>query len=207
MIFTIVLALFGAAMSAVIDPSLTEWHLIETNEERHLFPLRDYILEVKSFLPDEYDTNPPYSELFRTDKSTTMMMMLHSGNYNNKVGRVVWNTIKYDRGFDVSIEECDARYKAYNSFPANGKKEQIWAWNFFDDNVELTCDGDMQYERSFDEGESHPFLQNVSPQKCRALGDAEVDRIIFRHMQVVCALCSACRIRIFKLLLSGSCGQ
>ena len=182
MIFPIVMALFGAALSAVLDPSLTEWKLIEKNEERVLFPLRDYILEVKSFRPDVYDTNPSYGELFRTDKATTMMMLLHAGNWNNKVGRLVWNTIKYDRGFDVNIEECNVRYQAYESFPAGGKKEQIWAWNFNQDNVELTCDGDLQYSQNFDEGEFNPRKPGL-PEKCRALGDAAVDRIIFKHLE------------------------
>ena len=182
MIFPIVMALFGAALSAVLDPSLTEWKLIDKGVERTLFPLRDYILEVKSFRPDVYDTNPLYGELIRTDKSTTMMMLLHAGNWNNKVGRLVWNTIKYDRGFDVAIEECNVRYQAYESFPAGGKKEQIWAWNFNQDDVELTCDGDLQYSQNFDEGEFNPRKPGL-PEKCRALGDAAVDRIIFRHME------------------------
>ncbi|KAL5256823.1 hypothetical protein ACHWQZ_G011924 [Mnemiopsis leidyi] len=178
----IVFALLGTALSAVLDPTLTEWKLLKTNEERVLFPLRDYILEVKSFLPDVYDTNPPYGELFRTDKASTMMMLLHAGNWDKKVGRLVWNTIKYDRGFDVNIEECDARYQAYRSFPAGGKKEQIWAWNFNQDDVELTCDGELQYTQNFDEGDDNPRKPGL-PEKCRALGDAEVDRIIFRHME------------------------
>ena len=182
MIAPIVFALLGTALSAVLDPTLTEWKLLKTNEERVLFPLRDYILEVKSFLPDVYDTNPPYGELFRTDKASTMMMLLHAGNWNNKVGRLVWNTIKYDRGYDVNIEECDARYQAYRSFPAGGKKEQIWAWNFNQDDVELTCDGEVQYTQHFDEGDVNPRKPGL-PEKCRALGDAEVDRIIFRHME------------------------
>merc|ERR550537_1484977 len=110
------------------------------------------------------------------------MMLLHAGNWNNKVGRLVWNTIKYDRGFDVNIEECNVRYQAYESFPAGGKKEQIWAWNFNQDNVELTCDGDLQYSQNFDEGEFNPRKPGL-PEKCRALGDANVDRIIFRHME------------------------
>ncbi|KAL5258555.1 hypothetical protein ACHWQZ_G009140 [Mnemiopsis leidyi] len=182
MIAPIVFALLGTALSAVLDPTLTEWRLLKTNEEQVLFPLRDYILEVKSFLPDVYDTNPPYGELFRTDKASTMMMLLHAGSWNNKVGRLVWNTIKYDRGYDVNIEECDARYQAYRSFPAGGKKEQIWAWNFNQDDVELTCDGEVQYTQNFDEGDDNPRKPGL-PEKCRALGDAEVDRIIFRHME------------------------
>ncbi|KAL5250842.1 hypothetical protein ACHWQZ_G016548 [Mnemiopsis leidyi] len=178
----LLLFLLGTVTPAVIDPSLTEWKLLETNEVREMFPLRDYILEVKSFLPDVYDTNPPYGELFRTDKPTTMMMILHAGNWDNKVGRLVWNTIKYDRGYDVGIEECDVRYVAYNSFPAGGKKEQIWAWNFFDDYVDLTCDDELQYSQNFNEGDSHSRKPGL-PEKCRALGDAQVDRIIFRHME------------------------
>ena len=182
MIFPIVFALLGTALSAVLDPSLTEWRLLTQNEERVMFPLRDYILEVKAFRPDEYDTNPSYGELFRTDKATTMMMLLQAGNWNNKVGRLVWNTIKYDRGFDVNIEECNARYQAYRSFPAGGKKEQIWAWNFNQDDVELTCDGELQYSQHFDEGEVNPRKPGL-PQSCRALGNADVDRITFRHME------------------------
>ena len=182
MFLPLVLALVSPALSAVLDPTLTEWKLLKTNEERVVFPLRDYILEIKSFLPDVYDTNPPYGELFRTDKASTMMMLLHAGNWNNKVGRLVWNTIKYDRGFDVNIEECDARYQAYRSFPAGGKKEQIWAWNFNQDDVELTCDGEIQYTQHFDEGDVN-FRKPGLPEKCRALGDAEVDKIIFRHME------------------------
>ena len=146
-----------------------------------MFPLRDYILEVKAFLPDEYDTNPPYGELFRTDKPTSMMITLHAGGWKKKVGRLVWNTIKYDRGFDIAIEECDANYKAYRSFPAGGKKEQIWAWNFFEDYLELTCDGELQYEQNFDEGDVNARKPGL-PKSCRALGDADVDRITVKHM-------------------------
>merc|ERR1712003_10905 len=165
------------------DPSLTEWRLITQDQENVMFPLRDYILEVKAFRPDVYDTNPPYSQLFKTDKPTTMMMVLHAGGWgpSSKVGRLVWNTIKYDRGYDIAVEECNVRYKAYNSFPAGGEKEQIWAWNFFDDHFELRCNGEMQYEQNFDEGEVSPYKPGL-PAKCRALGDADVDRIIFKHM-------------------------
>ena len=181
MIVLVGLALLGTTYAAVIDPSLTEWYKLETDFERVMFPLRDYILEIKTFRPDVYDTNPPYAELFKTDKHTTMMAMLYSGNWNNKVGRLVWNTIKYDRGFDISIEECNVRYQPYNSFPAGGEKEQIWAWNFFQDYVELTCNDEMQYEQSFDEGEFSPYKPGL-PEKCRALGDTDVDRIVFKHM-------------------------
>ncbi|XP_063682112.1 uncharacterized protein LOC134816981 [Bolinopsis microptera] len=159
MICLIVFALLGTALSAVLDPSLTEWRLLTQNEERVMFPLKDYILEVKAFRPDVYNTYPSYGELFRTDKATTMMMLLQSGNWNNKVGRLVWNTIKYDRGFDVNVEECNARYQAYKSFPAGGKKEQIWAWNFNQDDVELTCDGELQYSQHFDEEKLIPENQ------------------------------------------------
>ena len=177
----LVLGLLSTAFSAVIDPSLTEWRLVKQDLERIMFPLRDYILEVKAFRPDTYNTNPPYSELFRTDKSTTMMIMLHSGTYKSHVGRLVWNTIKYDRGYDIAIEECNVRYQAYNSWPANKEKEQIWAWNFFDDRVELTCNGDLQYEQNFDEGEFSPYKPGL-PEKCLALGSQEVDRLTLKHM-------------------------
>ena len=181
MIFPIVLGLFGSALSAVLDPSLTEWKILKTDEEQVMFPLRDYILEVKAFRPDVYDTNPAYGELFKTDKESTMMAKLYSGSWDNKVGRLVWNTIKYDRGFDVAIEECNVRYQPYNSFPAGGEKEQIWAWNFNRDDVELTCNGELQYKQNFDAGEYSPYKTGL-PEKCRALGNAEVDRINFKHM-------------------------
>ena len=173
--------LIGTAFSAVIDPTLTEWRLLETDYEQVFFPIRDYILEVKAFRPDEYNTNPPYGELYRTDKPTTMMALLCVGNWRNTVGRLVWNTIKYVRPFDIAIEECDARYQPYPVFPANEEKEQIWAWNFFADYVELTCNGEMMYEQNFDEGDVHPAKPGL-PEKCRALGNAEVDRIVFKHM-------------------------
>ena len=183
MIVLAVLALFSSALSAELDPSLTEWRLLESDVEQVMFPLRDYILEVKTALPDDYDTNPPYGELFRTDKHTTMMAMLHAGgwNKNRKVGRLVWNSIKYDRGFDVSIEECNANYKAYRSFPADGEKEQIWAWNFFDDLVLLTCNDDLQYSQLWANGDVNPRKPGL-PENCAALGAADVDRIVFRHM-------------------------
>jgi len=178
-----VLALFGASLSAELDASLTEWRLITSDVEKVMFPLRDYILEIKSARPDEYDTNPPYGELFRTDKSTTMMMLLHAGSWQqkDKVGRLVWNTIKYDRGYDVSIEECNVRYQAYKSFPANGEKEQIWSWNLFEDMVLLTCNDELQYSQVWAQGEMNPRKPGL-PEKCQALGDANVDRISFRHM-------------------------
>ncbi|XP_063688009.1 uncharacterized protein LOC134821240 [Bolinopsis microptera] len=182
MFVLVAMALLGTALSAVLNPSLTTWRLLTQNEERVMFPLRDYTLEVKAFLPDEYDTNPSYGELFRTDKATTMMMLLHAGHWSKKVGRVVWNTIKYDEGRDIAIEECDARYEAYGSFPAGGKKEQIWAWTFFEDHLELTCNGELQYEQNFNHGDVNRRKPGL-PRKCRALGDADLDRITFRHME------------------------
>lgn len=182
--FTLALcALLGSALSAELDPSLTEWKLVESDVERVMFPLKDYILEVKAFLPDEYDTNPHYGELFRTDKPTTMMIMLHEGGWGpqEKVGRLVWNTIKYDRGFDVSIEECNANYRAYNSFPANGEKEQIWSWNFFDELVLLTCNGELQYSQAWNDGDVHSRKPGL-PESCAALGAANIDRLVLRHM-------------------------
>ncbi|KAL5250924.1 hypothetical protein ACHWQZ_G016608 [Mnemiopsis leidyi] len=181
MLAVLIVGVLGTAFSAVIDPTLTEWRLLETDHEQVMFPIRDYILEVKAFRPDVYDTNPLYTELFKTDKPTTMMAILFAGNWNNQVGRLVWNNIKYVRPYDIAIEECDARYQAYPVFPANGEKEQIWAWNFFEDHVELTCNGVMMYEQNFDEGDLNPRKPGL-PEKCRALGDAEVDRITFKHM-------------------------
>ena len=177
----LIVGVLGTAFSAVIDPTLTEWRLLETDYEKVIFPIRDYILEVKAFRPDVYDTNPHYAELYKTDKPTTMMALLFAGNWNKQVGRLVWNTIKYVRPHDIAIEECDARYQAYPVFPANEEKEQIWAWNFFGDYVELTCNGEMMYEQNFDEGDVSSRKPGL-PEKCRALGDAEVDRIIFKHM-------------------------
>ena len=177
----VVVVLLGTAFSAELDPSLTEWRLLKTDFEKVKFPLRDYILEVKAFRPDTYNTNPSYGERFAVWKLTTMMMILHAGNWNKQAGRVTWNTIKYDEGRDIAIEECDARYEAYYSWPANGEKEQIWAWNFFEDHVELTCDDDMQYQQRWDEGEKHRDKPGL-PEKCAALGAVDVDRITFRHM-------------------------
>jgi hypothetical protein len=176
-------ALFGTALSAELDPSLTEWKLLKSDYEKVMFPLREYILEVKASLPNEYDTNPRYEVGKRVVKDTTMMAVLHAGSWkqDTKVGRLVWNTIKYDRGFDVSIEECDVRYKAYRSFPAGGAKEQIWSWNFFDELVLLTCNDELQYSRMWREGDDHPLKPGL-PEKCSALGEANVDRIVFRHM-------------------------
>ena len=177
----LIAGVLGTAFSAVIDPTLTEWRLLETDHEQVIFPIRDYILEVKAFRPDVYDTNPHYAQLYKTDKPTTMMALLCVGNWRNTVGRLVWNTIKYVRPYDIAIEECDARYQPYPVFPANEEKEQIWAWNFFEDYVELTCNGEMMYEQNFDEGDVHPAKPGL-PEQCRALGNAEVDRIVFKHM-------------------------
>jgi len=184
MFVLIVSALLGTAFSAVLDPSLTEWRKLETDIEKVIFPLRDYILEIKAFRPDVYNTNPSYRELTAVLKGTTMMMELFSGGWNNQVGRLVWNTISYDTRSpkDIAIEECDVRYEKFYSFPAGGEKEQIWAWNFFQDYVELTCNDELQYEQNFDEGEDHPLKPGL-PEKCRALGDADVDRITFKHMK------------------------
>ena len=173
--------LLGTCFPDVLDPSLTEWKQLKTDFERVIFPLRDYVLEVKSYLPDEYDTNPPYAELIKTNKVTTMMLLLYSNSWNNRVGRLVWNTIKYDRGFDVAIGECNARYQAYESFPADKRREQIWAWNFMQDHVELRCDGKLQFSQHFDESDKDPRKPWLS-EKCRQLGDADIDRIVFKHM-------------------------
>lgn len=48
--------------------------------------------------------------------------------------------------------------------------------------MDLTCDGKLQYTQNFNEGDRHP-LKPLLPAQCRALGDADVDRIIFRHME------------------------
>ena len=181
MIVLLGLGLLGTALTDALDPSLSEWYQLESNHEQVMFPLRDYILEVKTSRPDVYDTNPPYAELFKSDKETTMEANLHSQDWNNRVGRLVWNTIKYDKGFDVVIEECNVRYQAYRSFPAGGEKEQTWAWNFFQDRAELTCNDEVQYEQYFDEGEESPYKPGL-PEKCRALGDVYIDRIVFKNM-------------------------
>jgi len=184
MISVLFLALLSLSYGAVLDPTLTEWHLVESNFERFNFPLRDYILEVKAFLPETYNTNPSYGELLRTDKPTTMMVLLYENNYQvkNKVGRLVWNKIKYDRGFDVAVEECDARYEAYPSFPANKQPEQIWAWNFFEDFVELSCNDVVQYSQIFSQGDVSPMKPQL-PQTCQRLGAANVNKIELRHMK------------------------
>ena len=182
MLAVVSLALLGSVLSATIDPSLAKWKLLKLNGERVRIPLSQYNLEVKAFRPDVYDTNPSSKVLFRTDKPTSMMVVLYAGSWENRVGRLLWHTIKYDKGYDVKIEECDVIPQPYRTFPADGDKDQIWSWSFNQDNVELTCDGELQYLQDFDEGEVSSWKTGL-PQKCRALGDAEVDRISFRNME------------------------
>ena len=144
MFVLVFLVLLGTTFSDTLDPALTKWKRIESDQERVRFPLKDLILEVMSSRPDVYDTDLPYGELIRTNKPTTMMAMLYAGSWNKNVGRLVWNTIKYNRGYDVSIDVCDANYHRYRSFPAGGEKEQIWAWNFWkEDHIELTWKGEI----------------------------------------------------------------
>ena len=178
MLFPLLLTLFNSARSADIDPSLNDWKLIESNVEKFMFPIKDYILEVKSFRPDHYNANPSFEELSQLDR-TFMILELHEGGWNNRVGRLVWNTIKYDLGQDVLVEECNRQYSAYRSFPAGGKKEQLWAWNINSEDAELTCDEELQYSQLFAEGDA----DTGNSGRCQALGKAPVDRIILKFME------------------------
>lgn len=182
MLILILATLIGSAFSAELDPKLTEWTNITRGIQKFYFPIKDYILEVKSMLPDEYDDNPNYGVEITTDKSTTMMVHLYNGSWKNRVGLLVWNTIKYDKGYDVAIDECNARYQAYKSFPALGKKEQHWEWTFNNNNVTLTCDGELQYSQHFDNAD-RSWMKPHLPVACRFLGDTDVDRISFWHME------------------------
>ena len=136
-----------------------------------MFPIKDYILEVKSYRPDIYNTNPSYRS---PGPRTAMIVELHEGGWQNRVGRLVWNTIKYDMGRDVLVEGCDGDYRAYRSFPAGGDKEQVWAWNFNSVDLQLTCNEELQYKKLFSDGEEN---------KCEILGAAPIDRIILKFME------------------------
>ncbi|KAL5271085.1 hypothetical protein ACHWQZ_G001669 [Mnemiopsis leidyi] len=177
MLITLLLS-FSSPSKADIDPDLmTGWKPIEKTVEKFMFPIKDYILEVKSYRPDVYNTNPSYRS---PGPMTTMIVELHKGGWDNRVGRLVWNTIKYDMGRDVLIEGCDRNYKAYRSFPARGRKEQLWAWNFNSAEVQLTCNEELQYKQLFSEGEG---TGQDAGDKCEALGAAPIDRIILKFME------------------------
>jgi len=177
------------ALSAVINPELTEWYELTTDYEYHNFPLNEYILEIKTFLPHDFETNPLYGVGRLVEKFTTRRLELFDSG--NRVGQLVWNTISYDtpNPKDLWIAECDVRYERYRAFPAGGKSEQIWALNFMDDKVEFSCDDFLQYEQYWEEGDGPRFVPpgfpqiDAEPAKCRALGAANVDRILFRFLK------------------------
>ena len=180
MLSLLLLTLLSPIPSTGEEPPSTEWKLIERPVEKFMFPIKDYILEVKSLRPDVYNTNPAWNEL--SAARTSMILELHDGSWQSRVGRMVWNTIKYDMGRDVLIEQCTNNYQPYRSFPAGGKKEQIWAWHFNPEDIELTCDGELQYSKLFSEGEVDPRRPGL-PEKCQELGAASVDRIILKFME------------------------
>ena len=177
MLVVIMLTMFSQVLSDKLSPSLTDWTLITSSHETFNLPIKEHIFQMKSFLPKDYDTNPVYNETIKVDKSTTMMLVLYDGH--NYVGRLTWNSIHYERGYDVWIQECNMFYVSFKSFPCGGRKEQLWAWKFNQRNVELTCDGEVQYSQAFDEGDDWSDLKK----KCRKFGRAKVDRVAVKFMK------------------------
>ena len=167
----------GNVITANLDPSLNDWTLITSRFMSFDLPIRKYILQVKTTLPEDYDTNPVYNETVRVDKSTTMMVELYDGP--TRVGRLTWNSIHYQRGYDVYTEECNTFYVSYRNFPCGGREEQLWAWKFNRNNLELSCDDEVQYSQYFSMGDSFRNLQ----EKCRDLGRAEISRVAVRFME------------------------
>ncbi|KAL5250921.1 hypothetical protein ACHWQZ_G016605 [Mnemiopsis leidyi] len=177
MIALIWLLTFRTVLTGNLDPALSDWTLITSRFMSFDLPMRKYVLQVKSSLPEDYDTNPVYNETVRVDKSTTMMVELYDGP--TRVGRLTWNSIHYQRGYDVYTEECNNFYVSYRNFPCGGREQQIWAWKFNRDNVELSCDDEVQYSQYFSRGD--PF-RNLR-EKCRDLGRAQISRVAVRFME------------------------
>ena len=173
----IVLLIFGPVLSSQIDPSLTDWKLITENLITVNVPMKKYILEIKSTLPEDFDTNPVYNETIKVDKSTTMMLVLYDGE--NQVGRLTWNSIQYKRGYDAWIEQCNIFYVPFRSFPCGGRKDQVWAWKLNKNDVELSCDGELQYYQHYLNGDNWKHLR----ERCRKLGQADVDRVEVKFMK------------------------
>jgi len=161
-----------AVLSAEIDPSLTEWKLIERGVEIIDFPLNQYILQIKSYRSNiHHKGDPLYANNTIVDKSTSMLV--HYMVNKRRIGQFVWNTIPYVAGTDVILFGCQAPYSRYQSNPCNGEFEQIWSWNFTPKGATLTCFDEVQYEVDFQ------YARNPS---CRNLGSLEIDQLRFTNM-------------------------
>lgn len=171
MFVSLVTLLVSTALSAEIDPKLTEWILIKKNVEVVDFPLKDVILQIKSFRHLNHNDDPLYSNSTVVDKSTSML--IHYMSKGERLGQFVWNTIPYVAGTDVIIFGCQAPYSRYRSNPCGGKVEQIWSWNFEDNGAALTCDEELQYEVDF---RSQNYM-------CQRLASADIDQIRFTNMK------------------------
>lgn len=168
----VVAALATTILSAEIDPTLTEWKLIERGVEIVDFPLNKYILQIKSYRSNiGHKGDPVYANNTIVDKSTSMLV--HYMVNKRKIGQFVWNTIPYVAGTDVILFGCQAPYSRYRSNPCKGEFEQIWSWNFSEKGATLTCFDEVQYEVNF---------QHSRNPSCRAMGTLAIDQLRFTNM-------------------------
>jgi len=164
--------LFTLSLSAEIDPTLTEWKLIERGVEIVNFPLNKYILQIKSFRSNiAHGGDPLYANNTVVDKSTSMLVHYMVGG--RRIGQFVWNTIPYVAGTDVILFGCQAPYSRYRSNPCDGQHEQIWSWDFTVHGATLTCFDEVQYEVSFERSRNPA---------CNTLGSLPIDQLRFTNM-------------------------
>ena len=163
--FLVLCVLIGSVISVesdiVIVTTSPEWKLIPTaNEEFIDFPIQKYILEVKGTKPENVDRDPLYEDGQFTPKEHTKIVRLRTpydvdrnGKSGDDLGFIAWNPIHYTKGFDVFIEFCHQNAKSYREEPCDGATEQIWAWDFRQDRVSLSCNGILEYEIIYAYGE------------------------------------------------------
>jgi len=164
--------LAAAALSAKIDPKLTEWKKIERGVEIIDFPLNEYILQIKSYRSNiAHQGDPLYGNNTIVDKSTSMLV--HYMVNKRRIGQFVWNTIPYVAGTDVIVFGCQNPYSRYKSNPCNGEYEQIWSWNFSEKGATLRCFDEVQYEVDF---------QQARNPTCQKLGTQPIDQLRFTNM-------------------------
>ena len=167
MLFILAVTLLSCYESADINEP--KWKPIKSGVQKVAFPIKDTQLQIKSFRPSDHD--PDSDNSLPADKSTSMVMMFFLKG--ERVATVVWNTIPYREGRDVTIFGCQATYRKYNSDPCNGDKEQVWTWQFTPKRATLKCHDEVQYEMDF---------SSASLASCKRVGKTDVDEIKFTNM-------------------------
>ena len=162
--------LAAAALLSVSHSADNPWLPITRGVQTISFPIKETQLQIKSYRPPDHETDPDYSSGV-VDKSTSMVMMLLLKG--TRVATIVWNTVPYKEGRDVTIFGCQVTYKRYNSNPCNGEREQVWTWQFTPEKAILKCFDEVQYEMDF---------SSTTLPYCKAVARANADGIKFTNM-------------------------